>query len=104
MVPAIDLCWSIALVSTKMLPGNTHLNVILSLYTIVAALINSPLLLKLSGRGLLFETRIIVSCQYGKEDQLGLATGTSFTETNASDKKDPQFVSIRYLLVAQIHI
>ena len=87
-----------------MLPGNTHLNVILSLYTIVAALINSPLLLKLSGRGLLFETRIIVSCQCGKEDQLGLATGTSFTETNASDKKDPQFVSIRYLLVAQIHI
>ena len=104
MVPAIDLCWSIALVSTKMLPGNTHLNVILSLYTIVAALINSPLLLKLSGRGLLFETRIIVSCQCGKEDQLGLATGISFAETNASDKENPKFVSMKYLLVAQIHI
>ena len=82
-----------------MLPGNTHLNVILSLYTIVAALINSPLLLKLSGRGLLFETRIIVSCQYGKEDQLGLATGILFALTNASGKEDPQFIIIKYSLV-----
>ena len=98
MVPAIDLCWSIALVSTKILPGNTHLNVILSLYTIVAALINSPLLLKLSGRGLLFETRIIVSCQYGKEDQLGLATGILFALTNASRQEDPTFINMKYCL------
>ena len=96
MVPAIDLCWSIALVSTKMLPGNTHLNVILSLYTIVDALINSPLLLKLSGRGLLFETRIIVSCQYGKEDQLGLATGIPFALTIAPGTEDPKFINIKY--------
>ena len=96
MVPAIDLCWSIALVSTKMLPGNTHLNVILSLYTIVDALINSPLLLKLSGRGLLFETRIIVSCQYGKENLLGLATRILFVLTNASGKEDPKSINIKY--------
>ena len=81
-----------------MLPGNTHLNVILSLYTIVAALINSPLLLKLSGRGLLFETRIIVSCQYGKEDQLGLATGILFALTNASRQEDPTFINMKYCL------
>ena len=79
-----------------MLPGNTHLNVILSLYTIVAALINSPLLLKLSGRGLLFETRIIVSCQCGKEDQLGLATGILFALLNASGKEDLKLIDIKY--------
>ena len=79
-----------------MLPGNTHLNVILALYTIVAALINSPLLLKLSGRGLLFETRIIVSCQCGKEDQLGLATGIFFVLMNASGKEDPKCINIKY--------
>ena len=79
-----------------MLPGNTHLNVILSLYTIVAALINSPLLLKLSGRGLLFETRIIVSCQCGKEDRLGLATGILFALMNASGKEDCKFIIIKY--------
>ena len=66
-----------------MLLGNTHLHVSLSLYSTVAALINSPLLLKLCGRGLLFETRIIVSCQYGEEDKLGLATGIPFALTNA---------------------